>query len=64
VNGLESRMKSATHVLWTTGGALLPFEEHRKYLARAPHSSSTHPAPPGLWRGRGPRPLLAHLIAP
>jgi D-serine dehydratase len=31
---LMQRMHSATHVLWTTGGSLVPEEEHRRFSAR------------------------------
>ena len=34
-NGLEATVASATHVLWTTGGAQLPEAEHERFRARA-----------------------------
>jgi len=32
---LRARMRSATHVIWTTGGALMPDEEFARLLERA-----------------------------
>ncbi len=33
-HGLERHMASATHIVWTTGGSLVPPEEHEKFQAR------------------------------
>ena len=38
--GLESSMPASSHVLWTTGGAQLPGEEHRGFVSRARSLSS------------------------
>ncbi len=32
-HGLEHRMGGATHIIWTTGGSLVPPEEHRRFQA-------------------------------
>ena len=33
-NGLQRQLGEATHVVWATGGALVPEEEHARYQAR------------------------------
>lgn len=34
-HGLEHHLNNATHVIWTTGGSLVPPEEHRRFLSIA-----------------------------
>jgi D-serine dehydratase len=33
-HGLEQRLAGATHIIWTTGGSLVPPEEHRRFQER------------------------------
>lgn len=35
-------LTAATHVIWTTGGSLVPPEEHRRFQARAKAPGATH----------------------
>jgi D-serine dehydratase len=44
-HGLTHKMRAATHILWTTGGALVPEEEHRKFeeRGRAIHAARSMP---------------------
>jgi D-serine dehydratase len=38
--GLTDRMSHATHLVWTTGGSLLPSEEHAGFISRSRAMSS------------------------
>lgn len=33
-NGLTSKMENATHLIWSTGGDMVPFEERKIYLEK------------------------------
>lgn len=41
VRGLTKSFRNATHVLWTTGGSLVPAEQHTEYRRKAAHLART-----------------------
>jgi D-serine dehydratase len=43
-HALHPRMAAATHVLWTTGGSLLPGQERAQLLARGRRLCESRPA--------------------
>jgi D-serine dehydratase len=40
-HGLEQRLATSTHLLWTTGGSLVPEEEYARFHARGAHAECT-----------------------
>ena len=51
-HGLEHRMRSATHIIWSTGGSLVPPEEQRRFQAHGKRICEHQGAAPDLISGR------------